>query len=163
VTATESDEKDGYLVGVISDTHGHLRAEAAEAFQGVDLIIHAGDIGSPEILESLNDIAPVYAVQGNMDGVWACGLPEAEVVEIGKASLYVLHDLCRLDLDPAAAGLVAVIHGHTHRAEIENRDGVLYLNPGSAASFKTAATVVLLRIHGSSLEPHVIKLEPISQ
>ena len=163
MTTTEPDKKDGYLVGVISDTHGHLRPEAAEAFQGVDLIIHAGDIGKPEILESLNDIAPVRAVKGNMDGFWARGLPEAEVVQIGKASLYVLHDLCRLDLDPAAAGFVAVIHGHTHTADIENRNGVLYLNPGSAASFKTAATVVLLRIHGRSLEPHVIELQPVSQ
>jgi hypothetical protein len=160
---TQSDKKDGYLVGVISDTHGHLRPEAVAAFQGVDLIVHAGDIGKPEILESLNDIAPVHAVKGNMDGFWARALPEAEVVEIGEATLYVLHDLCRLDLDPVTAGFVAVIHGHTHTADIDNRDGVLYLNPGSAASFKTAATVVLLRIRGRSLEPQVIKLQPISQ
>jgi len=154
----EAEKKDGYLVGLISDTHGHLRAEVTEAFQGVDLIIHAGDIGKPEVLDSLNTIAPVYAVRGNMDGFWAHDLPEAEVVEIGDASLYVLHDVYRLDLDPAAAGFVAVIHGHTHAANIERLKGVLYVNPGSAASFKSPATVVLLRINGSSLEPHVIEL-----
>jgi putative phosphoesterase len=158
VAATESISKDGYLVGVISDTHGHLRSGAAEAFQDVDLIIHAGDIGKPEVLESLNTIAPVHAVRGNMDGLWAHGLPEAEVVEIGEVSIYVIHDAYRLDLDPTAAGVVAVIHGHTHTANVERRKGVLYVNPGSAASFKSPATVVLLRIHGSSLEPHVIEL-----
>ena len=154
----QAEKKDGYLVGIISDTHGHLRAEAAVALQGVDLIIHAGDIGKPEVLKALRAIAPVHAVKGNMDGVWARGLPETEVVEIGDVLLYVLHDLYRLDLDPTAAGFGAVINGHTHQANIEKRRGVLYLNPGSAASFKSPATVALLRIRGSSLEPQVIEL-----
>jgi len=145
VTTKESISKDGCLVGIISDTHGHLRSEATRAFQDVDLIIHAGDIGKPEVLESLKAIAPVHAVRGNMDGLWAHGLPEAEVVEIGEVSLYVIHD-------------AAVIHGHTHAANVERRKGVLYVNPGSAASFKSPATVVLLRIHGSSLEPQVVEL-----
>ncbi|MGD8916416.1 MAG: metallophosphoesterase family protein, partial [Syntrophobacterales bacterium] len=94
------EKKDGYLVGVISDTHGHLRGEVAETLKGVDLIIHAGDIGKPEVLEELAKIAPVHAVRGNMDGHWAFGLPETEVVEIGDFLLYVLHDVFRLDIDP---------------------------------------------------------------
>lgn len=156
--AAEGEKKDGYLIGVISDTHGHLRAEVAKALKGVDRIIHAGDIGKPEVLEALRAIAPVHAVRGNMDGHWAFELPETEVVEIGDLLLYVLHDVFRLDLDPAAAGFVAVINGHTHKAAIENRKGVLYLNPGSAASFKFPATVAFLRIRGRSLEPEVIEL-----
>ena len=152
------EKKDGYLIGVISDTHGHLRGEAAEALKGVDLIIHAGDIGKPEVLEALAKIAPVHAVRGNMDGHWAFGLPETEVVEIGDFLLYVLHDVFRLDIDPAAAGFVAVINGHTHTAAIENRQGVLYLNPGSAASFKSPATVALLRIRDNSLQAEVVEL-----
>jgi putative phosphoesterase len=154
----EADKKDGYLIGVISDTHGHLRAEAAEALKGVDLIIHAGDIGKPEVLEALGKIAPVYAVRGNMDGHWAFGLPETEVVEVGDFLFYVLHDVFRLDIDPVAAGFVAVINGHTHTAAIENRKGVLYLNPGSAASFRSTATIALLRIRGNSLQAEVVEV-----
>jgi putative phosphoesterase len=154
----EAEKKDGFLIGVISDTHGHLRTEAAEALKGADLIIHAGDIGKAEVLEELGKIAPVHAVRGNMDGHWALGLPETEVVEIGDFLLYVLHDVFRLDLDPAAAGFVAVINGHTHTAAIENRKGVLYLNPGSAASFKSPATLALLRIRGNSLQAEVVEL-----
>ena len=154
----EPEKKDGYLIGVISDTHGLLRAEVAKALIGVDLIIHAGDIGKPEVLEALGKIAPVHAVRGNMDGHWAFGLPETEVVEIGDFLLYVLHDVLRLDIDPAAAGFVAVINGHTHTAAIEKRQGVLYLNPGSAASFKSPATVALLRIQDNSLQAEVVEV-----
>jgi putative phosphoesterase len=154
----EEERKDGYLIGVISDTHGHLRAEAAEILKGVDLIIHAGDIGKPEVLAALGKIAPVHAVRGNMDGHWAFGLPETEVVEVGDLLLYVLHDVFRLDIDPVATGVVAIIHGHTHTAVIENRKGVLYLNPGSAASFKSTPTVALLRIRGNSLQAEVVEV-----
>ena len=154
----EVEKKDGYLIGVISDTHGHLRAEVAEVLKGVDLIIHAGDIGKPQVLAALGKIAPVHAVRGNMDGHWAFGLPETEIVEVGNLLLYVLHDVFRLDIDPAATGVVAVIHGHTHTAAIENRKGVLYLNPGSAATFKSNATVALLRIRGNSLQAEVAEL-----
>ena len=154
----EPEKKAGYLIGVISDTHGHLSPEALEALKGVDLIIHAGDIGKPEVLEALGEIAPVHAVRGNMDGLWASGLPQTEVVEVGDLLLYVLHDVFRLDIDPVAAGLSAVINGHTHTATIENRKGVLYLNPGSAASFKSGATVALLRIRGNSLQAEVVEL-----
>ena len=110
-----------------------LRAEAIEALRGSDRIIHAGDIGAPEILNQLGTIAPVTAVRGNIDkGVWAQRLPEAEVLEIDGIPIYVLHDLAQLDLSPAAAGFAAVISGHTHVPKQEMLNGVLYLNPGSA-------------------------------
>lgn len=156
--STEASRKDGFLVGIISDTHGHLRPEVAEAFAGVDLIIHAGDIGNHEVLQELRAIAPVHAVRGNMDGGWAHGLPATEVVEIGEVLIYVLHDTYLLDLDPAAAGFVAVINGHTHRAAIEKREGVLFLNPGSASPYSSTGTVALLQIRGSSLTPQLVTL-----
>ena len=154
----QTEKKPAYLVGLISDTHGHLRSEAAEAFKDVDLIIHAGDIGKPEVLAELAKIAPIRAVRGNMDGHWAFGLPQTEVVEVGDFLFYVLHDVLRLDLDPVAAGFSVVISGHTHRATIENRKDVLYVNPGSAASFKPPATVALLRIRGNSLRAEVLEI-----
>jgi putative phosphoesterase len=120
-------------VGVISDTHGLLRAEAVEALKGSDRIIHAGDVGAPEILEKLAAIAPVAAVCGNIDKApWAQKLPATEVVEVGGISIYVLHDLSKLDLNPKAAGFNVVVYGHSHIPKQETRDGVLYFNPGSA-------------------------------
>ncbi len=156
--STEASRKDGFLVGIISDTHGHLRPEVAEAFVGVDLIIHAGDIGNHEVLQKLRAIAPVHAVRGNMDGGWAHDLPATEVVEIGEVLLYVLHDAYLLDLNPAAAGFIAVINGHTHKAAIEKRQGVLFINPGSASPYSSTGTVALLNIRGRSLEPEVVTL-----
>jgi putative phosphoesterase len=156
--STEAQKQDGFLVGVISDTHGHLRPEVAEVFAGVDLIIHAGDIGNHEVLEALGAIAPVYAVRGNMDGGWAHGLPATEVVEIGEVLIYVLHDAYLLNLDPAAAGFAAVINGHTHRATVENRKGVLFLNPGSASPYSSSGTIALLRIRARSLVPQIVTL-----
>jgi len=121
------------LIGVISDTHGLLRPEAIEALRGSEHIIHAGDVGSPEILEKLSTIAPVTAVRGNVDkGAWSRRLPETEVLELGGISIYVLHDLAQLDLKPKAAGFAVVISGHSHVPEQEMLDGVLYFNPGSA-------------------------------
>lgn len=118
---------------MISDTHGLLRPEANAALRGVEHIIHAGDVGSSEILEELSAIAPITAVRGNIDkGVWACKLPETEVLDIGGISIYVLHDLAKLDLNPKAAGFRVVISGHTHVPKQETRNGVLYFNPGSA-------------------------------
>jgi putative phosphoesterase len=122
-----------HTVGVISDTHGLLRPEAVAALTGVERIIHAGDIGERAVLDALGRLAPVSAVRGNNDrGGWARDIPETQVVEIGGVALYVLHDLHELDLDPRAAGFVAVIAGHSHQPRQEQRDGVLYFNPGSA-------------------------------
>lgn len=151
-----------FLAGVISDTHGLLRPRAVEFLEDADLIVHAGDVGSPEILEELTEIAPVFAVQGNMDsGAWALDLPDTEVVEAAGSLLYVLHDLHALDLDPAASGFSAVIYGHSHRFSVEKRDGVLYLNPGSAGPqrFGKPVTMALLRIENRSLDVQKIKLD----
>ncbi|MGA9389027.1 MAG: metallophosphoesterase family protein [Candidatus Sulfotelmatobacter sp.] len=121
------------LIGVISDTHGLLRPEAIEALRGSDRVIHAGDIGSPEILDRLSTIAPVTAVRGNIDkAAWARKLPETEVLEMGGISIYVLHDLAELDLKAKAAGFAVVVSGHSHVPKQETRDGILYFNPGSA-------------------------------
>jgi putative phosphoesterase len=120
-------------LGVISDTHGLLRPEAVEALRGSDRILHAGDVGAPEILEALAQIAPVTAIRGNVDTeAWARTLPQIEVVEIGGVSIYMLHDLARLDLKPEAAGFRVVVYGHSHQPKIEEKNGVLYFNPGSA-------------------------------
>ncbi|MFZ0808164.1 MAG: metallophosphoesterase family protein, partial [Candidatus Sulfotelmatobacter sp.] len=117
----------------MSDTHGMLRPEAVAALRGVDHIIHAGDVGAPEILQELAKIAPVTAIRGNVDkGAWARKLPETEVLELGGISIYVLHDLAQLDLKPEAAGFGVVISGHSHVPKQEVRGGVLYFNPGSA-------------------------------
>jgi putative phosphoesterase len=121
------------LIGVISDTHGLLRPEAIEALRGAAHIIHAGDIGSPEILIELSAIAPLTAIRGNIDkGAWARKLPETEVLDVAGVSIYVLHNLEQLDLKPKAAGFSVVISGHSHVPKQETRDGVLYFNPGSA-------------------------------
>ncbi len=120
-------------LGVISDTHGLLRPEAIEALRGSERILHAGDIGAPEILEALAQIAPVTAIRGNVDTApWARALPESEVVEAGGLSIYTLHDLGRLDLKPEAAGFRVVIYGHSHQPKVEEKNGILYFNPGSA-------------------------------
>src|SRR5690348_17262624 len=121
------------MVGLISDTHGLIRPEALEALRGSRLIIHAGDVGNEEVIVALRAIAPVVAVRGNIDkSGWPATLPTTEVVGVGGLSIYVLHDLNELDLDPAAAGFRAVISGHSHKPSSEERNGVLYLNPGSA-------------------------------
>ena len=121
------------FIGVISDTHGLLRAEAKDVLKGCDCIIHAGDIGRPEILDELRQIAPVHAIRGNIDkGDWAAQIPETEVVVYQDSYIYVLHNLHDLDLDPSAAGFQVVISGHSHQPKIQEREGVLYFNPGSA-------------------------------
>jgi putative phosphoesterase len=132
------------LIGVISDTHGLLRPEAIAALRGSGHIIHAGDVGSPEILEKLAAIAPVTAVRGNIDkAAWSRKLAETAVLELDGVCIYVLHDLAQLDLKPKAAGFAAVISGHSHVPKQETRDGVLYFNPGSAGPrrFKLPVTV----------------------
>jgi hypothetical protein len=120
-------------VGLISDTHGLLREEALDALRGNELIIHAGDVGGPQILTSLRQLAPVIAVKGNIDkGLWASELPATAMVEAGAATIYVLHDIQELDLDPAAAGIHIVVSGHSHKPGRSEKSGVLYVNPGSA-------------------------------
>lgn len=120
-------------IGLISDTHGLLRPEALAFLRGSDHIVHAGDIGTPEVLEQLARLAPVTAVRGNNDrGAWALALRETELVAIGGVSVYVIHDLAELDLNPHAAGIQMVVSGHSHRPEIAHRNGVLFANPGSA-------------------------------
>jgi len=122
-----------FLLGIISDTHGLLRPEALSALKGCSAIIHAGDIGNPTILDRLKAVAPVFAVRGNVDSEpWTSSLPLTAVVELQDVSIYVLHNLERLDLNPKVAGLHIVISGHTHKPESHWHDGVLYINPGSA-------------------------------
>lgn len=149
------------IVGVISDTHGLVRPEAVAALAGVDLIVHAGDVGSPDVLDRLGQVAPVHAVRGNVDrGEWADRLPESDVVEIGGHCLYVIHNLADLDLDPAAAEMSAVIAGHSHRPHSEQRRGVWYLNPGSAGPrrFKLPVALARLRIERDRIEPEIVDL-----
>jgi hypothetical protein len=134
-------------LGVISDTHGLLRAEAIKLLQDVDMIIHAGDIGPPDILESLQAIAPVVAVRGNMDrGQSGMALPEKESIQIGGTLIHVLHDLNRLKCDPELEGFHLVINGHTHQPLLHTVDGVLYLNPGSAGPRRFSLPISLARV-----------------
>ncbi|TMQ16054.1 MAG: metallophosphoesterase family protein [Candidatus Rokuibacteriota bacterium] len=150
-----------HALGVISDTHGLVRPEAVAALAGVERILHAGDIGNREVLDALARVAPVTAVRGNNDrGGWASDIPETEVVEVGGVSLYVLHDLHELDLDPRAAGFAAVIAGHSHQPRVEARDGVLYLNPGSAGPrrFKLPISLARLTVTGARVSARLLTL-----
>jgi len=148
---------------VISDTHALVRDEALAALRGSDLIVHAGDIGGPDVLDALRAIAPVYAVRGNNDrDAWGRTLPHTEVVEVGGHLLYLVHDIADLDVDPAAAGFAAVIYGHSHKPVAERRDGVLFLNPGSAGPrrFRLPIAVARLRVTRDTLEPEIVELIP---
>jgi uncharacterized protein len=149
-------------IGVISDTHGLLRPQAVEALRGSSLIIHAGDVGVAEILDELRNIAPVFAVRGNVDrGAWASALPESEIVEVETGLVYVLHDIATLGLDPPTAGFRAVIYGHSHQPKSETREGVLYFNPGSAGPrrFSLPVTVGRLTLSGNALQAEIIELQ----
>jgi uncharacterized protein len=150
------------LVGIISDTHGLLRHEALVAFRDCHLIVHAGDIGTADVLDGLRTIAPVIAIRGNNDkGAWASTLAETEVVETNGVSLYVLHNVNDLDLDPAVAGFQAVISGHSHRPRLEDRKGVLFVNPGSAGPrrFQLPVAVARLRVFRTQeIEAEVVEL-----
>jgi putative phosphoesterase len=154
-------------VGLISDTHGLLRPEALELLRGSDLIVHAGDIGAEGVLAGLARLAPVAAVRGNVDReAWARSIPETEVVEVGGgALLYVLHNLDDLDLDPAAAGFQAVVSGHSHRPGIRWKDGVLYVNPGSAGPrrFSLPVSVGCLGVEDGEVSAHLIEIKPASR
>ena len=148
-------------VGVISDTHGLLRPEVVAALAGVDQILHAGDVGTPDILARLKTLAPTAAVRGNVDhGVWATALPMTEVVRLGTLDVYMLHDLATLDVDPVAGGFAAVISGHSHQPKAEWKRGVLYLNPGSAGPrrFSLPVTLSILRVDGVTLTHERIDL-----
>jgi putative phosphoesterase len=141
-----SDQKTG-VIGLISDTHGLLRPEAVQALQGSDLIIHAGDVGDPRILEELRLLAPVVAVRGNVDtSAWSANLPQTAVAQAGPTLIYVLHDLNTLDINPDAAGIHIVVSGHSHKPVRLERDGVLYINPGSAGPRRFNLPISLARL-----------------
>lgn len=149
-------------IGLVSDTHGLLRPEAVEALRGSDRILHAGDVGDPAILDRLRELAPTDAVRGNVDhGPWASELPMTHRVEVAGRVLYLLHIVEDLDLDPAVAGLDAVIFGHSHQPLREVRNGVLYLNPGSAGPrrFRLPVTVARLHLSEAGLDAEIVDLE----
>jgi uncharacterized protein len=150
-------------VGLISDTHGLLRNEALRALEGSELIIHAGDVGRLEILAALRQLAPVVAVRGNIDSEpWSAELPLTTVAEDGPATIYVLHNLAELDLDPVAAGFQVVVSGHSHKPSRTEREGVLYINPGSAGPrrFNLPITVARLDLRSSPWEFKLVPLLP---
>jgi putative phosphoesterase len=147
-------------IGLISDTHGLLRPEAVSFLAGCDHIIHAGDIGKPEVLDRLAQIAPVTAVRGNNDGdAWADALCETDLTRFGRISVYTLHDIAQLDIDPRSVH--AIISGHSHKPAIRERDGVLYVNPGSAGPrrFRLPISIGELLIDGDSIEPRLTRLD----
>jgi putative phosphoesterase len=149
------------IIGVISDTHGLLRPEAVEALRGSDRILHAGDVGTPEILQGLAKIAPLIAIRGNVDTApWARALPATEVIEAGGISIYILHDLAQLDLKPEAAGFRVVVYGHSHQPKIEEKNDVLYFNPGSAGPrrFRLPVSVGRLRVEGGKVRAELVEL-----
>jgi putative phosphoesterase len=150
------------IIGVISDTHGLLRPEAIAALHGSQYIIHAGDVGDPQILDKLSAIAPVTAVRGNVDhGPWARKIPATNVLEIGEISIYVLHVIQELDLKPEAAKFAAVVYGHSHVPKSEMKNGVLYFNPGSAGPrrFKLPVSVGRLVIEDGKIEAQILLLK----
>jgi putative phosphoesterase len=149
------------VIGVISDTHGLMRPEAVEALRGVELILHAGDVGRPEVLDALKGIAPVVAVRGNNDkGAWAEELPAWDVAEVGVVFIYMIHDVKEIDLSPAAAGFQVVVSGHSHKPSVEERKGVLYVNPGSAGPrrFKLPVSIARLTVRGESVRAQIVEL-----
>lgn len=155
---------DNCLIGVISDTHGQLPQSVLKVFAQTDLIIHAGDIGDPQILKSLGKIAPTLAVRGNMDsGRWARRLPPNETVKIGRRHLHVLHDVYHLDINLDANNYYGVVHGHTHRPQVEKQQGVLFVNPGSAVHPKYGypPSVVLLQIEADSIGARLMDLTQV--
>lgn len=150
-----------HQVGLISDTHGLLRPQALEALRGVEHILHAGDIGAPEVLDALRTVAPLTVVRGNMDHApWARALPRTASVEIGGTLLYLVHDLGHLDVDPAAAGIAAVVCGHSHKPASEERRGTLFINPGSAGPrrFLLPVSLARLRVRDGRVQGEIVYL-----
>jgi putative phosphoesterase len=158
--------KEDVVVGVIADTHGFLLPTAIKALKGVDLIVHAGDVGNTEVLDNLKSIAPVFAVRGNMDMTEGLReLPETEVVEVGDVLLYVIHDIHRLDIMPSKSGFSVVIFGHLHCPSVSEKSGVLFLNPGSAAQPRRnyPASLALLHVSGNSIKTQIVDIDDESQ
>lgn len=150
------------LLGLISDTHSRIRSSALDALRGCDFILHAGDIGSIEVITALKKIAPVHAIHGNIDREpLTKKFPATEVVEFGGLSIYMLHNLQVLDLDPRAAGFAAVIYGHSHKPEYYFKNGVLYFNPGSAGPrrFSLPISVGKIQIRNGEPLPEIVLLE----
>jgi len=147
-------------IGVISDTHGLLRVEALAMLRGCDAIVHTGDIGKPEVLEQLAELAPLTAIRGNVD-TWATDLPDTAVLTLAGKRFYVIHNVKELDLDPRSAGFAAVISGHSHMPKRETRDGVLFLNPGSAGPrrFKLPVAVAKIRVREDGVEARAVPRE----
>jgi putative phosphoesterase len=149
-------------LGIISDTHGLLRPQAAAFLQGCDRIVHGGDIGNAEVLARLSAIAPVTAIRGNNDkGAWAKAIPETEFFEFSGIQVYAIHDLSLLDIDPSAAGIQIVVSGHSHKPLVEERDGVVFVNPGSAGPrrFKLPISVAEVLVEGGAIFPRIVELE----
>jgi putative phosphoesterase len=150
-----------FRVGLISDTHGLLRPEAELFLNGCDYIVHSGDIGHPRILEELARLAPVTAVRGNIDrGHWSENLPEASFLQVGELVIYAIHDPAQLEIDPCAAGVRVVVSGHSHRPSVEERDGVLFVNPGSSGPrrFKLPVSVGEVMVTGSAASARIVEL-----
>jgi putative phosphoesterase len=152
------------VIGVISDTHGQLRPEAVEALRGSGMILHAGDVGVPEILDELARIAPVKVVRGNVDrGEWVREreIPDTELVEVDGVGIYMVHNIEELDVSPAAAGIAAVVYGHSHQPKVETKGGVLYFNPGSAGPrrFKLPVAVGKLYVERGAMRGEIVELE----
>jgi putative phosphoesterase len=153
-----------FRIGIISDTHSLLRPEAERCLTGVDHIVHAGDIGRPEIVDALSQIAPVTAIRGNVDtGEWAGRFADTEYVRLADRSIYILHDLKTLHIDTGAA-IDVIVSGHSHRPKIQRIDGILYINPGSAGPrrFKLPITLAILEVTPESMRPEIHDLEVVS-
>jgi putative phosphoesterase len=157
--------KSSYQLGLISDTHGYFPANVLHVFRGVDAILHAGDIGSGEVLSTLSQIAPIVAVRGNMDwGLWADRLSEKQSIRVGERVIHLIHDVARLRLDLLSPPWPILVHGHTHRPSVETKNGVFYVNPGSAGAprYGECAGVALLRISGLNASADLICLQECS-
>lgn len=153
---------DRRVIGVISDTHSLLRPAALAYLRGCEIVLHAGDVGAPEVIEGLAAIARVYAVRGNNDkGPWADSLPEVEMIEFGGKTIYMVHDPADIDIDPQAAGVDLVVTGHTHRPKLETLDGVVYLNPGSAGPRRFRLPIALGKVvlQGDVIKPEIRELQ----
>lgn len=149
------------LIGVISDTHGLVRDEVKEVFKGLDLVLHAGDVGKASVLEALRETALVVAVRGNADtGDWSGSLNETEELQVSGKKILIIHQVSRMNMDPVSAGIDIVIHGHTHKPDVEISQGVLYLNPGSSGPrrFALPVSVALLRIKEGKAYPEIIEI-----